>query len=104
MNPELNETVDKTAVNKVISSLMYIAVNLCQKFVDGMPSSAEKEQSLSYIAKCNKNRKAFAIQLTENLGDDITQEELTEVMKQFYRSYDLRMSISGDKQAELEDQ
>ena len=37
VNPELNETVDKTAINKVISSLMYIAVNLCRKFVDGMP-------------------------------------------------------------------
>ena len=69
-----------------------------------MPQSGEKEKALSYIAKCNKNRKAFAISLTENLGDEIAEEDLTEVMKQFFRSYDLRMSISGDKKPELEDQ
>ena len=72
VNPELREAVDKTAVNKLISSLMYVAVNLNQKLVTAMPQSGEKEKALTYLAKCNKNRKNFANELTEGFGDEIT--------------------------------
>ena len=69
-----------------------------------MPESAEKEKALVYINKCGHNSVEFIRSLDEKLSEEITQEELSEVTKQFYRSYDLRMAISGDRQAELEDQ
>ena len=103
MNPGLAETVNKTDVNRVVSGLMYVAVSINTKLVKAMPTSAEKDKAVAYLETCQRNRKSWAVALTRELGAEVTAEELMELMKQFFRSYDLRMSIAGDKKGEEDD-
>ena len=103
VNPGLAETVPKSDVNRLVASLMYVAVSINTKLVKAMPASAEKDKALAYLETCQRNRKSWAVGLTRELGAEVTEEELMELMKQFFRSYDLRMSIAGDKKNGEED-
>ena len=81
---------------------MYISCSLNQKLVQATEDCPEKQKSLKYLDKIQKNRRDWARNLTGQLDSEISEEELVELMKQFYRSYDLRMSIAGDKREILE--
>ena len=100
VNPALEEVVPKADVINTIASLLYVAVNLNKKLLKGMPESEEKTKALSYLDTCTKNRKRWMSELTQELDDEVTGEQLIELIKPFFRSYDLRMSIAGDTKGE----
>ena len=103
VNPGLLDTVNKTEVNRLVASLMYVAVSINTKLVKALPPSGEKDKAVAYLETCQRNRKSWAVALTRELGPEVTADELMELMKQFFRSYDLRMSIAGDKKGEEDD-
>ena len=65
MNPALEEAVPKADVINTIASLLYVAVNLNKKLLEGMSESEEKQKALSYLDTCRKNRRGWMGELNQ---------------------------------------
>ena len=98
INPKLTKSVTKRDVYSVITRLAYIAVNLNQKLLQNFPDNEQKAKALSYHKSIDMNRKAFLKQVGDQLPEQIEEDTLrsSELLRQFYRSYDLRMAMAGD--------
>ena len=99
INPELRKDVTKRDVYSIITRLAYIAVNLNQKLLQNIPQSTTKDKVMQYHKSIDKNRKAFLKKVGDNLPDQITEDCLraSDLVRQFFRSYDLRMAMAGDQ-------
>ena len=98
LNPTLQEFVSKRAVVEAVSKLCYVAIDLNATMVESMPNSSEKTAALKYHARIKQNKKSFIEQLMNQLSPEVSRDELTMLME-IFRSYDLRMIISGDKES-----
>ena len=68
-----------------------------------MPKSADKTEALLYHDRIAENRTSYLQGIREQLPDKVSLEEMVDILDQFFRSYDLRLSIAGDKpQAEAD--
>ena len=103
INPTLAESVPKRQVLDVVRKLIYIAVDLNQNMLTQEPDSPEKSNALKYMKKVLSNRNRFVEQLTNQLNKDVTEESIR-FMDQIYRSYDLRLTIAGEKELQDNDQ
>ena len=97
LNPTLAETVPKNQVMEVVRKLMYIAVDLNQRMLENEPNTPEKTSALKYLKKVKTNRNKFFEQLQNQLDREVTQESI-QFLDQIYRSYDLRLTMAGDKE------
>ena len=97
INPELRPSVTKREVNSIITRLAYIAVNLNQKLLKNLPDNEARKKALDYHKRIDANRKLFLKKVGDSLPEQISVENLRgELLRQFFRSYDLRMAIAGD--------
>ena len=83
-----------------MTSLVYVATKLNKKLVEAMPKSEARTKALQYHERLEANRKNFLKGVSDQLEPEVTKEGLCEFLDQFYRSYDLRMTIAGDREME----
>ena len=99
MNPKLEEQIGKQKVVATIKQLMYVAIDLNLTMIKTMKDSPEKENALKYHQRIAANRDTFIEQVSSQLEPMVSKEQL-EFLDQVYRSYDMRMTIAGDKELE----
>ena len=96
MNPTLRETVFKAEVVAFVRKLCYVAVTLNEIMVKALPQGNEKDNAIKYLERIGTNQEKFMLHLASQLDEECDKESL-DFLDQVYRSYDLRMTIAGDK-------
>lgn len=104
INPEVEDFVTKKQVMHIVNRLAYIAVQLNRKIVLHMRRSSERDSAVEYLDRCMKRKKAFLLKIQNQLPDLVEKEQLYDLMEQFFRSYDLRLAIAGDKKLDSENE
>ena len=102
MNPTLEESLPKQRVLETVKKLMYIAIDLNQKMMEQEPDSPEKTNTMKYHKKIIANRPRFFEQLSNQLNPNVNEDSI-KFLDQIYRSYDLRLTMAGDKQLQDND-
>ena len=74
VNPALEDAVPKADVTNTIASLLYVAVNLNKKLLNGMENTEERQKALSYLDTCTQNRRRWLNELSQQLDDEVTAE------------------------------
>ena len=101
INPMLEPVATKDMVLDVATKLVYIAINLNIKILKAQKeNSAELKAALAYHDRIAKNRRAYVQKLQRDLPDECTIDDIKLHLDQFYRTYDLRLTIAGDKAPE----
>ena len=97
INSELLPSVTKRDVFSAITRIAFIAVNLNQKLLRNVPENDQVRRAKEYHKRIDKNRKVFLKKVGDSLPDIIIEESLnSDLLRQFYRSYDLRVAMAGD--------
>merc|ERR1712060_529164 len=97
INPTLAETVPQSYVTDVVKKLCYVAIDLNLRLLQALPESTEKTNALKYHKKIKEGQQRFMKNIANQMGRDVAREDLN-FMEQLYRSYDLRMTVAGDKE------
>ena len=97
VNPTLEEVATKEQVLDIATRLVYIAVTLNLKLIQSKPATTEQKEALEYHKRIAAGRRSFLQRLTEELPEEVTKDELCGALDQFFRSYDLRLTLAGDK-------
>ena len=96
-NPTLMEEVPTKQVLAVIKKLLYVSIDLNKKMVESLPKSPEQKNALKYHERIFQNRQKFLEQLNQQLGRSVVREQIAG-LAEIFKSYDLRMTVAGDKE------
>ena len=66
--------------------------------VTTMADGSERQKAQEYLDRVKAGQKAFIQECVSNFGDEVTIESIEFLKTQCFRSYDLRMTLAGDKQ------
>ena len=81
---------------------MYIGITLNMRIVNALKDSPEKKTALQYLGRVDANKDLFIQQCKEQLEAEVTKEQIG-FLGQIFRSYDLRMTVSGDKESMVDE-
>ena len=83
----------------MIKKILYVGIELNQRLVTAQKPSTARKSALEYLERVQQNRERFIEQCANQLEADVTREQVG-ALDRIFRSYDLRMTVSGDKEDE----
>ena len=68
-----------------------------EKIMEHQPKSPQKTAALEYLDRIKKGKRHFIQNFKQQCPDQVSFDDMKELFEEFYRSYDLRMTLAGDK-------
>lgn len=99
MNPLCKESIQQSEALHVIKRLMYVGIEINEHLVKACKDSPEKTSALKYLERVKQKRNTYLYMCQNSLETEVTKDQI-QIFTPIFRSYDLRMTIAGDKKLE----